>query len=329
MKKKLLWTVVMMVVCVNGMFAQTENEISNGTSIEADAGDDGVGAVDDVSTNKTLSPRKMKKNSAHRFSDSATEREAMEILWRKFSEYAAEAQNEERNLTEVPVFGKSKFTQRHYITQRLEISVIGGTDIKDGEGSSVKNEYDSPEDEDKSEPGFNWGLNFGYSLVFAPGRVEGDKLYLNRFGIAYSTGLIASFDKQDKYGTSCDFLLKLGIEAGHGHPMGIGFDLLVGTGKSAGEYNFTVEDDEAAPNNNSEPEEMNVPYTKWCFKYGTQLWLRSNLLQAKVKNTDVRLFARYVYSKNPEDEDELLKDEIFCDWHEESWSFGLTFCYTF
>lgn len=321
----------MMVVCVNGMFAQTENEISNeNTSIEADAGDDGVGAADDVSAtpNKTYLRRKMKKNSEHRFADSATELEAMEVLWQKFSEYDAEAQNEERILTEVPVMGKTKFTRRHYITQRLEISVIGGTDIKDGEGSSVKNDYDSPEDGDKSKPGFNWGLNFGYSLVFAPGRVEGNKLYLNRFGIAYSTGLIASFDKQDKYGTTCDFLLKLGIEAGHGHPMGIGFDLLVGTGKSAGEYNFTLEDNEAAPNNN-EPEEMNVPYTMWCFKYGAQLWLRSNLLRAKVKNTDVRLFARYVYSKNPENEDELFRDGIFCDWHEEGWSFGMTFCYTF
>ncbi len=319
--RKFIFVTIMMVVCVNGMLAQTTDEINDSTVVSDEP--ELVDNFTPVGESETKPQKQVNSDG--------TNMEDMAKLWAAFQKFAVDAQNEERPIaTHVPVSGKTKFTRRHYIGQRLEISVIGGTDGADEEGSEMKSTYQSQDDvDDAQQPKqFNWGLNFGYSLFMVPGSIEGDQLRLNKLGLGYSLGLIASFDKQDRYGTTCDFLAKLGFEAGNGHAMGIGIDFLVGTGKSAGDYNFTarVEADGDVPEHD---EDYTIPYTKWCFKYGTQLWIRSNLLQAKVKNTDVRLFARYVYSVNPENEDELLREGIDCDWRTESWSFGLTFCYNF
>ena len=143
----------------------------------------------------------------------------------------------------------------------------------------------------------------------------------NNFGFAVNTGFIFAYDRQKRYDTTFDFLWKLGLEAGYQHTMGVELDFLLGTGKTCGDYVFTTNDE-----NNPEIE---VPYTSWCMKYGFQLSLRSNILRMQIKDTDVRLFARYVYSKNPENEQELWNDGIDCLWKEESWSFGLSFCYSF
>ena len=299
-----------MVVCVNGMFAQTNNEINDsdivsGESVKHEA----------TTTNKSQSFTK----------------EDMVKLWKEFQNYAAEAQNEERvTLSSVPISGKTKFTRRHYITQRLEISVIGGSDTDNEESGELHAVYKNEDDVDETlreGTNFNYGLNIGYSLVLVPGQINGEMLELNKLGFGYSLGFVASFDRQDYYGTTCDILSKIGIEAGNGHKMGIGLDFLIGTGKSAGEYSFFLKDEN--PDGNNEIEQKDLPYTSWCLKYGGQLWVRSNLLKASIKNTDIRLFARYVYSKNPEDENKLMDNGIICNWMTESWNFGLTFCYTF
>jgi len=118
-------------------------------------------------------------------------------------------------------------------------------------------------------------------------------------------------------------MLKLGIETGYGHNMGIGFDILLGTGKSAGDYVIYYNDD-------GEIESLSQPFTKWCFKRGAQFWVRTGMLGTALKNTDIRLFARYVYSQEPDPDPDIAESPgIFTVWQEESWQFGLTFCYTF
>lgn len=299
MKKIVL--LALMAVCANGMFAQTEDGEANETA------------------NEIVNKPKAK------FSEMS--KEDMAKLWKAFQSYAMESQNDTTpDLSEVPVYGKTKFMRRNYISQRLEISIIGGTDNDLEDSDGLKSSYKTSDDVDDAKDGksyFNYGLNIGYSVVIVPGKVNGDMLKLNRFGLGYSFGLVASFDRQEHYGTTCDVLAKIGAEAGNGHKLGIGVDFLVGGGKTAGEYEFDVEDDKGNVENEV------LPYTSWCFKYGAQLWVRSKLLSVSLKDTDVRLFARYVYSVNPEDEDALAKSGIACNWMEESWSFGLTFCYTF
>lgn len=227
----------------------------------------------------------------------------------------------------VPLHGKSKFARSHYIYQTLEISTVVGKD-KDQDENDQENQKAGGDGSSQVEPpdviaNLNLGLNIGYSLIFVPGKVQDDKLQLNRLGFAYSTGLIASFDRQDKYGVTCDFLLKLGVETGNQHPLGIGFDALIGTGKTAG----SIFDFNDVNENNPEPEQDY--YTAWCFKYGAQVWIKTNLFSTNIKNSDLLVFARFVESKNPYN-DEILWNQGFVNmWLEEAWQFGVTFRYRF
>jgi len=225
----------------------------------------------------------------------------------------------------VPVKGRSKFAQRHYIFQRLEISTMTGKD-KNHDDSDDADESGTPApstptpDKPNLIAGLNYGINFGYSLVFIPGQVEGNQLIMNRFGFGYSFGFLSEFDKQEKYDITCDFLVKAGVETGSGHVLGLGMDLLWGTGKSSGATYF-LEDDKDF----SDPEY----YTAWCFKYGAQLWINTSFLTTGLKNSDILAFVRYVRSVDPEDENENIKDGIYNEWMEESWQFGITFIYRF
>ena len=304
MKKSVLLA-ILMVVCANGMFAQTE-DISDSTDI--------------VSSESTA--------NSESIVDRLSKEDMLELL-KAFHEIALESQSDTTDiLTEVPVRGSKKFLRRNYITQRLELSIIGGSD-NDGTGKSesITSTYKTKDDVDDARSNgsnFNYGLNIGYSVSIVPGKIRGDTLKLNRFGLGYSFGLLASFDRQEYYGTTCDILLKVGGEAGSGHKLGIGIDALVGSGKTAGEYEFEVKDA------NDNVSNAALPYTRWCFKYGAQLWIRSNLLNVPAKNTDVRLFVRFVHSVNPESPEMLKNNDIICNkWMGESWSFGLTFCHTF
>jgi hypothetical protein len=150
------------------------------------------------------------------------------------------------------------------------------------------------------------------------GRTDENNLFTpNKFGFAINTGLIFSFDKQNRYGTTFDLLFKLGFETGYNHPLGLEFDLLFGTGKSCGDFLYTVVDENGAE------EDMNIPYTEWCFKKDFRISVRSNLLNSSIKNTDVRLFFQYVGSTNPHDDDSLSQSGITNKWQEQSWSFGI------
>lgn len=226
----------------------------------------------------------------------------------------------------VPITGKSRFMKRHYLTQRLEISMMGGNDKDSQTDDTFSDELrDTPSDDNP----INFGLNIGYSLVFCPGHIEGDQLRLNRLGFAYSVGAIAQFDRQDRYGTTCDLMAKIGIETGFSHKMGVGIDLLVGTGKTSGE--LSLYDPTALYGDAELPEnlETNTPYTDWCFKYGMQIWVRSGLLHTMLKGTDVRLFARYVRSVDPNKGTDFSNMGMMSVWNEESWQFGVTFYYQF
>ncbi len=222
-----------------------------------------------------------------------------------------------RNL--VPIKGKSKFTRRHYIYQTLDISPHVSTDRDSNLPEQTSNGKDLDESQLDSPTAF--GLNFGYSLIMVPGREENDMLCLNKLGIAYNIGLLASFSRQDKYGTTCSFLAKLGFETGNGHAMGIGADFLGGYGKSNGDsYQLEYED--------YERDDLADPYTAWCWQYGSQIWMRNNLLKTAMKNTEMLIFARFVRSIDPRKDSEMIKGYDYF-WKEETWSFGIILRYTF
>jgi len=336
MKKKILFIMLGIMVCVNGMYAQTSDEPKINTvapqvsededSLVAEAprfDADDEPEADDAPKARTAKPKHKK------VAQTRDNMEELKELLREFNKNAlAESQQEQPDYDNmyVPIKGRTKFTRRNYITQRLEISVLGGSDKAEDpedDGGGMADYKDDVKSGDTDDPhSFNMGLNVGYSLVFVPGHIEGDRLKLNRFGFAYSLGFIASVDKQDKYGATCDLLTKIGVETGNGHAMGIGADLLVGSGTSPVTMCFDLGEDG----------EFTDYDTRWCLKYGFQLWVRSNLLHANIKNTDIRLFARYVTSIDPTDDNDFIIDGRDCGyymWSPDSWQFGLTFCYNF
>ena len=236
-------------------------------------------------------------------------------------------QKEEPEITDicVPIRGKSKFVRRHHIYQTLDISPTVSSDNDPNLPEKTSNGKDVDEDQIESPVGF--GLNFGYSLIFVPGREDNQNgmLRLNPMGFAYNVGLVASFSRQDTYGTTCNLLLKTGIETGNGHAMGIGVDFLGGYGKSTGDSYLVIlssEDDE---------DDLTSPYTAWCWQYGMQLWLRTNLLKTAVKNAEMLIFARMIRSVNPNGDLYFVNDNVYADnyWKDESWSFGVTLRYKF
>ena len=219
----------------------------------------------------------------------------------------------------MPIAGKTKFARSHYIYQTVDISTLGGSNKS----------HDDP-DEDASKAGaaaervgdllsdMHFGMNFGYSIIFVPGEIKGDMLEINRFGFAYSTGFLASFDRQKDCDVACDFHAKIGVEAGTEHVLGVGINGLIGGGKSLGaiyDLDFNVE---------TEPQD----YTAWCFKCGAEIWLKTNLLSTAIKNTDVLIFARFVYSKDPQTIEYDPKTN-YNFWMEEAWKFGVTVRYKF
>ena len=313
-----------MMVCVSGMHAQTNDPEVNVVASSSQIVEDSlVIEAPDADAETPAAKPKHKKVAQTR-----DNMEELKELLREFNKNAlAESQLETPDYDNmyVPIHGRTKFTRRQYITQRLEISVLGGSDkAEDPEDGGSMDEYkdDVKNGDTDDDHSFNMGLNVAYSLVFVPGHIEGDRLKLNSFGFGYSLGFLASVDKQDKYGATCDLLAKIGVETGNQHAMGIGADLLLGTGTSPVTMCFDLGNDG----------EFTDYDTRWCLKYGFQLWVRSNLLHANIKNADIRLFARYVTSKDPTNDNDFIIDgqEIgYYIWSPDSWQFGLTFCYNF
>lgn len=222
------------------------------------------------------------------------------------------------NLTErkdmVYPLGKRGLFKKHHIEQAIEICPTISTDktSKAEVGSSV-----NPDDINNT----GLGLNFGYSVSFIPCYEENGKLHMNSAGFAYSVGLIVSFTRSDRYGTTCDFLGKVGLETCRNRKLGIGGDFLCGYGKASGDV-FWFEDivtDEAP--------KSSTPYNKWTFKYGGQIWIKTGLLGNSFKsNTDILLFARLVLNKEPNDITQMSKIH-FNLWRAETWSFGVILRY--
>ena len=230
-----------------------------------------------------------------------------------------EIEDESEKERYVPIKGRNKFTQRNYVYQTLDVSPHVSTDNDPNLPAQTSNGKDVDSKQLESPTGF--GLNFGYSLIFVPGHVEGDKLKLNKMGFAYSIGASTSFSKQEKYGTTCSFLLKLGAEAGNGHALGFGFDLLGGYGKSNGDsYQLEYQD--------YEEDDLAEPYTKWCWQYGSQVWMRTNLIKTALSNTEILVFAKFVRSVDPTNDESMIKGYDYF-WKDETWSFGVTFRYRF
>ena len=232
----------------------------------------------------------------------------------------------------VPI-SKKNIDRGHYITQRLELSALFGKDRDPNENETKASAKASSGNTSSTEllkdlpqigEGFNYGMNFGYSLIFVPGYKQNDKLLLNRLGFAYSVGVICQFDNEKDYGITCDFLGKVGFETGFNKKIGVGVDFLGGGGKTNG-YLFAFDPEDK----NLDEEDLTYTYTAWCGKVGTQLWIRLNFLTSSVKNFDVAVFTRFVYSFNPygDIEYEMEAAGISNYFKEESWQFGLTMSY--
>ena len=165
------------------------------------------------------------------------------------------------------------------------------------------------------------GLSFGYSLGFIPCYEEGGKLHMNKAGFVYSVGLIVSFTRSDRYGTTCDFLGKVGLETCRNRKLGLGGDFLFGYGKASGDIFWfdNIATDEA-PKSSS-------PYNTWTPKYGGQVWVKTGLLGNSFKsNADILLFARLVLNKEPNDITPTSQVH-FNVWRKETWSFGVILRY--
>ena len=302
MKQKVFMAMFIMTFCVCGMQAQSNNE-------SEEIAEDTTPKTKPKSDNYEDIAKLLQQLNSANFKQKTTD-DYKNILY--------------------PIEGKSKFARRHHMIQQLEISALGGSDNDQdfSEGTPIGNQGSRDYDNDRYEGKMNFGLNIGYSFVCIPGHIEGNQLRVNKFGFGYSLGLITSFDKQDHYGVTCDFLGKIGVEAGNGHQMGVGVDFLLGSGKSCGNFYYPIDENDSGADYYDD-EDLTEPYTAWCFKYGAQLWVRSNLLKTSIGNTDVRLFARYVYSVDPHKNSTISNNTVENYWVEESWQFGLTFCYTF
>ena len=274
--------------------------------------------AEDLQVSDTLSVHQEKKEAATQMKN------GLPVVSSLITELADETLNGDISVPDPdvltkPIMGKSKFAQHHYIYQTVDVSTISGSDKdrdEDDNESSGKRGIAADENNDLLS-GLHFGMNIGYSVIFVPGQIKGDMLQLNRFGFAYSAGFMAAFDSQKDCDVTCDFLFKLGLESGNGHVLGVGIDGLIGAGKSLGAvYDMSQED--------ADPED----YTAWCFKYGAQLWIKTNLLNTSIKNADILMFARYVYSKDPTKPSDF-PPEIFNSWMEESWQFGVTLRYNF
>ncbi|MBQ9271604.1 MAG: hypothetical protein IJ218_05010 [Alphaproteobacteria bacterium] len=218
-----------------------------------------------------------------------------------------------------PIQGKGKFFRRNFIYQTLDISPTISIDNDPNLPDQTSAGKDIDENQLSSPTAL--GMNFGYSFIMVPGKEEDGKLLLNRMGFAYNIGLLASFCRQDKYGTTCNFLLKIGAETGNGHSMGIGFDVLGGCGRSSGDtYQLEYQDNEEY--------DLATPYTSWCWQYGMQLWMRTDMIRITFPNTEMLVFARFICSVDPMKDEDMVKGFDYY-WKDETWSFGVTFRYRF
>lgn len=235
---------------------------------------------------------------------------------------------------------KKKSDRGHFITQRLELSAIIGHDRDPNERETAA-DIDNPDKENALlgkvagfGKGVNFGMNFGYSLVFVPAHKQNDQLYVNKLGFGYSLGVVCQFDNEKDYGVTCDLLGKVGFETGFNKAIGIGGDFLFGGGKTNG-YTLTCDWEEIPGAEGEDPTyEVDVehdPYTVWCPKIGAQFWIRLNFLTSSVKNFDTAVFGRFVYSFNPNAamEEEMAEQGVLDFFKEESWQFGITMTYSF
>lgn len=312
MKKIIFSVMFIMTFCVNGMYAQSADV----DSVDVSATTSGVaGAQEDSSSENS---QKQFKTDNFDYAD---------VLVSKFKNMLDANQAEEEEPDILLPLGKKR---RWFLTQRIGISVLGGSD-NDLDGDVSSNSFDQDDLSDKRETRegkFSGGFAGEYTLSFIRGKMEEENVKLNPLGFALNTGFVTSFDKQESM--TCDLMAKLGIEAGFNHNMGFGFDFLIGTGKSKGIYYYLI--DTSPEGQEPTDDDLDIedePYTAWCAKFGGQLWFRTGLFSGMGKNRDIHLFVRYVYSKDPHKATEYSAAAFQNDWFEESWQIGLTYFYKF
>ena len=218
-----------------------------------------------------------------------------------------------------PVKGKSNFRKSLYIQQTLDVSPAASRSKTPKNDDSFSNDEIDPNETASTA----WGVNFGYSLIFVPGKLHGDMLQLNQMGFAFSTGFIAAVEGSDRYGVVCDFLLKAGLEAGNSHKLGIGIDALGGYGKAVGDF-YLWKDGMLS---GGKPDKI-IPYTEWTWKYGLQVWMRPGLSGNVIPNVDALIYARLIWAVDPGNIQPASAIHLN-RWKGENWNIGVTFRYKF
>lgn len=215
---------------------------------------------------------------------------------------------------------RRKFLKNVYIYPTLDVSPTVSSNKLKAE-NQVEDGAGNGRSDTESTDATGFGLDFGTSVIFVPASIENEQLRLNSVGFAFSLGAITSFARSHRYGTVCDFLLKLGVELGNGHRVGIGADALWGYGKGVGDVYMSknIVDE-------NEPVKV-VPYTEWGWERGVQVWMKTNLFNTSIfAKTEMLIFARLVYTPNPEvmTEVSMVHHNV---WKSEQWMFGITFRY--
>ena len=335
MKKffSLVVMIVMMSFAGNNLFAQNDETLVDEALSEAGVvADEGISPITDVSAEANGST----ESQVLRLSDL----NAIVDLLNNTANNKVQRHNilNDNDNVFIPL-SKEKSNRGHFIAQRLELCAIIGHDRDPNEKETAAYVGNAGKENALMDKvagfgkGVNFGMNFGYSLVFVPAHKQDNHLYVNKLGFAYSFGAVCQFDNEQDYGITCDLLGKVGFETGFNRAIGVGGDFLFGGGKTNG-YTLTYNFEEIPGKEGEDPDyEVDVehdPYTVWCPKIGAQFWIRLNFLTSSVKNFDAAVFGRFVYSFNPHasEQEEMAKEGMLDFFKEESWGFGIMLTYS-
>ena len=157
------------------------------------------------------------------------------------------------------------------------------------------------------------GLEFGGTVIFVPGRVQGDSLRVNNMGFAFNTGVLFSIINSDRYGGIYNIFGKAGVEIGNQHMFGFGCDFLAGTGRLPGDIVLCDEDGAETDSTN--------PYTKWAFVYGVQAWAKIGLNQV-LRGVDLLTYIRLMRAVDSGEMFSSSQPHVE-KFHNEGWSVGV------
>ena len=200
-------------------------------------------------------------------------------------------QDELRLLKEslTPTVGYEKFQGKCYQEQSLIFAPMASnaSDIDISmEGFENFSEDSFDEASDDADPGTAAGLSLGYLRTFIWGTPSDQGWKPNTYGTALNLGMLVDYKKFEAT-PAYSLLAIMGVEFGHFHQLGCGFNLIGGFGETMG---FVYDMDS--------PNEDPVPETASSFKYGGEFWVRLMAPTEKgiFAKMETRIFVRILHS---------------------------------